>query len=183
MKRYASGGAAAALALAGAAWGNGVAVEIVPEEAAYRVYGRFTTAAAPETVFAVLTDYEGIAGFVSSVETSRVLRRAPGRALIEQRGTGRFLFVTRSVTLTLEVLEARPALVSFRDMDGRQFRRYEGAWRIEPSSGGSAVFYELIAEPYPGLGPRFAARRALKSGARLLLEEVRAEIEKQGRLP
>lgn len=162
-----------------AAAGEPMSVSIVPEEGAYKVGGRFTVAVAAQQAWDVLTDYEGMPRFVSDITTSRVLRRGPDGPTIEQSGSGRFLFVTRSVTLTMAVIEEHPFRISFRDVDGRKFRRYEGAWRIEPSEGGSVITYELLAEPDPSLGPRFAARRVLSANARRLLQEVRDEIERR----
>lgn len=157
----------------------GMTVSIVPDGGSYRVGGAFTVAAAAHQAWDVLTDYEGMPRFVSDITVSRVLRRGPQGPTIEQRGSGRFLFVSRSVTLTMAVVEERPVRISFRDVDGKRFRRYEGFWRIEPTETGSVVTYELLAEPDPSLGPRFAARRVLAANARRLLREVRDEIERR----
>lgn len=169
------------LAVAGSRAGAAepMSVTVTPDEGSYRVGGTFTVGAAAQQAWDVLTDYEGMPDFVSDITASRVLRRGPEGPTIEQSGSGRFLFVSRSVTLTMAVIEERPFLIMFRDVDGRKFRRYEGTWRIEPAEGGSVVTYELLAEPHPSLGPRFAARRVLMANAKRLLQEVRAEIERR----
>lgn len=147
----------------------------------YLLDGEFWAEATPAVAWQVLTDYDGIGGFVSSIRSSRVLRRGTGTAVIEQEGTGRFLLFSRSVKLTLEVREERPKRLDFRDIEGRQFKQYEGSWTIASSSGGCRVGYRLAAQPDPSLGPRFAAKAVLKKNARRLLEEVRAEIEHRAR--
>ena len=150
-------------------------------DGAYLVAGSFRTEAPADKVWAVLTDYEGIGGFVSSISASRVLRRGPGEALIEQEGTGRFLFASRRVKLALEVREEPPSRLSFRLGASAEFARYEGSWRITDGRDCRLVEYELLAEPVPGLGPAFAARRVLRKNVSALLGEVRAEMERRSR--
>ncbi len=101
--------------------------------------------------------------------------------MIEQEGSGRFLFISRQVKLTLKVQEAALARVDFRAIDGQQFKQYQGTWTITGSSDGCSVSYKLMAQPDPVLGPRFAARNVLKKNARRLLSEVRSEIERRAR--
>ena len=150
-------------------------------DGAYHVTGEFSVTAPASAVWEVVTDYDGLASFVSAIKSSRVLQRGAGRATIEQVGSGSFLFISRSVRLTLAVQEDPPLRLSFHEVNGSQFKRYEGAWRIEPSSGGCLVAYDLTAEPVPELGPRFAAKSVLRKNAKRLLEEVRMEIERRVR--
>ena len=149
------------------------------ENGAYKITGGFEARAPASVAWSVLTDYEGLGKFVSSIRSSRVLKRTAHGAVLEQTGAARFLFVSRQVTLTLAVEETPQSRLDFKDADGRQFDRYEGSWTIAPSSAGCRVDYELTALPGPTLGPRFAVKSALKSGARGQLDGVRAEIERR----
>ncbi|MBI3553392.1 MAG: SRPBCC family protein [Elusimicrobia bacterium] len=154
-------------------------VSLRSEGGVYHLDGRFAVNASSALTWEVLTDYDGIGGFVSSILGSRVLRREPGGAVIEQVGSGRFLFFSRRVRLTLAVREEPMARVDFRELSRLQFRQYRGSWRIDASGSGCIVHYELAAEPDPSLGPRFIAKRVLKGNAQRLLDEVRAEIERR----
>lgn len=149
------------------------------DSSAYHLEGRFAVAADAELVWDVLTDYENMGQFVSSIRSSRVVRQEPGGPVIEQEGSGKFLFLSRRVKLTLAVREDRPARIDFRDIEGDRFRKYEGSWRIFPSSSGCIVQYELTAEPDPSLGPKFATKKVLRKNAQRLLEEVRLEIQRR----
>jgi hypothetical protein len=162
---------------------RGAAVSIREDDGTgrYDVSGAFTVAATTDEAWRVLTDYDGIAAFVSSIRKSRVVRRDPEALLVEQEGTGRFLFVSRGFKVTLLVTE-RPGRIDFRDVEGRQFRAYEGSWTIETGDGGCKVAYALTAQPDPSMGPRFAAKRALRRSAERLLDEVRLEIERRARV-
>lgn len=173
--------AAAMLAWAATAAAAGTTVGLAREGDGYRVTAGFETAAPPAAVFAVLTDYEGMTRFVSSLEKSRVLFRDGRKVLLLQRGSGRFLFLRRSVDLTLEVEEEAPARVSFREVGGGAFRLYAGSWTVEPAGTGSAVRYALAAEPEKAFGPRFAARSVLVKNVGTLVDEVREEIARRAR--
>ena len=142
---------------------------------AYEIHGDFTVAASSETIWEVLTDYEGIPSFVDSMRSSRVREtRADGSMLIEQKAVGGMFFLSRTVTILLEVRKMEGGL-TFEDVGRESFWRYEGGWRTESVPGGVKVAYHLIAEPdFPA--PAMVMSRVMKKGARRLLEEVRAEI-------
>jgi hypothetical protein len=52
------------------------------EDKAYTVEAAFEVTADPQIVWAVLTDYEGISSFVSSIRQSTVKRREAGRVVL-----------------------------------------------------------------------------------------------------
>jgi len=167
--------AAAALPVSAARTEPKVSLDVRGAAGAYHVEGAFSVAAPADVAWGVVTDYNGISRFVSSVVESRVLSRRPGVTVLEQVGSGRFFFVSRKVALTLAVTETPRTRVDFRELEGG-FAQYEGSWQILPSQDGCLVGYELTAKPGPGLAPRFAARAALRRGAEELLDEVRREI-------
>lgn len=171
--------AAALTAMLAAAAAAGTTAELKRVGDVYKVTASFETAAPPAAVFAVLTDYEGMTRFVSSMERSRVLCRKGSHVVLLQRGSGRFLWVKRSVALTLEVEEEPPTRVSFREVEGGAFKRYAGSWTVEPAGGGSVVRYDLDAEPDGSLGPRFAARSVLGKNVATLIDEVKLEVERR----
>lgn len=179
-RRLLAAGAAALLAASAVRAQVAVAVS-AGAEGEYRLTGRFGVDARPELAWSVLTDYEGLSGFVSSIRASRVLSRDGEGALIEQEGTGRFLFISRRVRLRLAVRERAPSSLSFEDIDGGQFRVYRGSWTITPEGEGCVVDYELVARPEPSLAPDFAAARALRKSVQRLLGEVREEMGRRAR--
>ncbi len=148
---------------------------------AYELHGTFIVQASTQAVWRVLTDYEGIPSFVSSMKESRVREmRADGSVLVEQKTTGGMVLFKRTVTILLEV-SRQPQSLHFEDVGRESFWRYEGGWTTEEAPGGVKVTYHLIAQP-DFVAPSFVLGRVMKRGARSLLNEVRAEIARRSGL-
>ncbi len=123
----------------------------------------------------VLTDYEGIGRFVSSIRQSTIKRREPGRVLLEQHGVGRAWIVSLPMHVVLDVREQDQRMLVFRDVCGKSFTTYEGTWELTTIGSGTRVRYRLTADP-TGRQPAMLARSALKGSVKKLLDEVRDEI-------
>lgn len=148
--------------------------------AAYEVHGGFTVAASTTAVWSVLADYGSIPAFVSSMKSSRILEtRADGSMLVEQKASGGMLFLSRTVTILLEVRREAQSL-SFEDVGRESFWRFEGGWSVEETAHGVSVTYRLIAQP-DFIAPSMAMSRAMKRGARELLKQVRDEIVRRSK--
>ena len=123
----------------------------------------------------VLTDYEGIGRFVSSIRQSTIQRREAGRVLLEQHGVGRAWVVSLPMHVVLDVREHDQRMLVFRDVCGKSFTTYEGTWELTTIGSGTRVTYRLTADPN-GRQPAMLARSAIKGSVRKLLDEVRHEI-------
>ena len=123
----------------------------------------------------VLTDYEGIGRFVSSIRQSTIQRREAGRVLLEQHGVGRAWIVSLPMHVVLDVREHDQRMLVFRDVCGKSFTTYEGTWELTTIGSGTRVTYRLIADPN-GRQPAMVARSAIKGSVRKLLDEVRVEM-------
>lgn len=146
----------------------------------YHVQGEFQVAAPPAAAWAVVTDYGGIGRFASSIRKSRVVGREPGGALIvEQVGTGSFLFMSRRLAIALRVRELPFEKVYFEQIGREPFAFYEGSWTLTATRAGCRVVYELAVEPGEQAGPGFVAARAIPRNVSRQLDEVRAEIERR----
>ena len=95
----------------------------------------------------VLTDYEGIGRFVSSIRQSTIQRREAGRVLLEQHGVGRAWIVSLPMHVVLDVREHDQRMLVFRDVCGKSFTTYEGTWELTTIGGGTRVTYRLTADP------------------------------------
>jgi hypothetical protein len=146
------------------------------EQGTYVVEGGFTVDAARPVVWAVLTDYEGIHDFVSSIRRSVVTERHPDHLLLLQEGVGRIFVFSKSIHVLLEVREDPERTIAFRDVCGKSFESYAGKWRIEDGDQGLRVSYTLRAKP-AFRQPGFVTRKSMRDNVRRLLEEVRLEIE------
>ncbi len=141
----------------------------------YELHGEFEVSSSSGEVWSVLTDYECLPGFVSSMRSSRVREtREDGSLLVEQKAVGGAFFLTRTVTILLEV-RREPDSLAFEDVGRENFWRYEGGWTTQETEAGVKVSYHLIAQP-DFVVPSLVMGRVMKRGARDLLNEVRAEI-------
>lgn len=129
----------------------------------------------------MLTDYDGIERFVSSMKESRVTRRDDDGILVDQMAVGRVFLFTRRIRTTLRVHEEPPGRIRFEDVLGRDFKSYRGEWRIEERRGAVELVYRLRARPSFSM-PDFVMRGLFRATARDLLTEVRTEIERRAAL-
>lgn len=141
----------------------------------YVVDGVFDVGSTSEAVWQVLTDYEGIERFVSSVSRSAIRTRDTGRVLLEQEGVGRAWFFSTRLHVLLDVQEEDRRTISFRDVCGESFKAYEGRWQISAVPGGTRVTYELRAVP-SGRQPGFIARTVIRKNVESLLGDVKREV-------
>ena len=141
---------------------------------AFRVVAEFDVAHPAAAVRDVLTDYERIPRFMPEVRTSRLRFRAGSIAVVEQELAARFFLFSTTLHLRLEVHEEHN-VISFRDLAGRSFARYEGRWELTEIDGVTRVRYELLAEPAFDV-PAFLFRRALRGNAARMVERLRAEV-------
>lgn len=152
-----------------------VRVGVEHADKTYVVDAAFDVDAPVETVWQVLTDYEGIGTFVSSIRQSTVKQREPGRVVLEQHGVGKAWVISLPMHVVLEIQEHELRRLEFRDICGRSFTAYEGAWELMPVAGGTRVTYRLKADPN-GRQPAMLARAAIRGSVKKLLDEVREEI-------
>ena len=147
---------------------------------AYRIEGSFRVDAAQPVIWAVLTDYDNLSSFVSSMRSSFAARPESGRLFVTQEAVGRAGPFSRALHVVLDVTEEPPGRIEFHDVCGASFRSYAGAWAIDPDGNGVRVTYTLQARPRSSLP--FFARSILASNARGLLEQVRLEMLRRGRV-
>jgi carbon monoxide dehydrogenase subunit G len=141
----------------------------------YVVDAAFDVNAPAPIAWEVLTDYEGIGRFVSSIRYSTIKQREAGRVVLEQHGVGRAWIVSLPMHVVLDVREQDQRVLSFRDLCGKSFTTYEGSWELTTIDGGTRVTYRLKADPN-GKQPAMLARSAIRGSVRKLLDEVRHEM-------
>ncbi|HET9328038.1 MAG TPA: SRPBCC family protein [Candidatus Eisenbacteria bacterium] len=165
--------------LSGAAESGDVTVELDDSTRACGVQGSFIVPVSAVVAWVVLTDYDHIAGFVTSMVSSRAERRSDGSLRVHQVATGSVMagVVRRRVHVELDTREEPPRRIAFTDVLGKDFSSYVGEWLIVPMPDTGAVYvtYRLTAEPHGAIARAFC-RGALRKTTRELLEQVRAEM-------
>ena len=142
---------------------------------AYVVDAAFDVNVPAPLAWEVLTDYEGIGRFVSSIRQSTIKKREAGRVVLEQHGVGRAWIISLPMHVVLDVREQDQRVLAFRDVCGKSFTTYEGTWALSTTAGGTRVTYRLKADPN-GRQPAMLARSAIRGSVKKLLDEVRQEI-------
>jgi hypothetical protein len=142
------------------------------------VEARCRVEASRATAWRVLTDYDGIDGFVSSMKESRVTAREDGWITVEQVAIGRLFLLTRRMRATLRVHEEPQSRIRFQDVLHRDFLLYDGEWRLEERGGSVEIAYRVEARPAFAV-PDLVAREMLRRTVRELLGQVTAEIARR----
>jgi hypothetical protein len=149
-------------------------VTVTEADGVYRVVASFAVAESPDDVIAVLTDYERIPKYLPDVEVSRVIRRTPESALVEQQAVSKFMLFSKRVHLILDVREGA-GTVRFSDRCGKSFAVYEGEWLVTQHDSVTVVDYALSAKPSFDV-PALVLRRLLKRDAADLIDRIKEEI-------
>ena len=144
-------------------------------DSAYVVEAAFDVNVPASITWDVLTDYEGIGRFVSSIRQSTIKSREPGRVLLEQHGVGRAWIISLPMHVVLDVREHNHQSLAFHDICGKSFSVYEGTWALSAIEGGTRVTYRLRADP-TGRQPVMLAKSAIRGSVKQLLDEVRQEM-------
>lgn len=140
----------------------------------FSVSASFAVPESPQSVIAVLTDYERIPRFMPDMQISKVLERTPNGAVVEQQAISRYMLFSKTVHLVLEVHESDGG-IRFRDRSGKSFESYQGAWTVSQHDSLTVVDYQLSARPSFEV-PSFMLKRLLKRDSADLIDRIRAEI-------
>src|SRR5215470_5542316 len=128
-----------------AARADQVNVTVEDSHGRYTVAGELVTIAPPSVAWSVLTDYDHISAFVSSMKTSVAERSDDGRTIVRQAAAAGIFPVRKVVHVALEVREDPERLLVFRDVSGNDFSTYEGEWQMAGDSTGTRIWYRLQA--------------------------------------
>ena len=164
----------------GAAAASAPSVTVTSHAGSYEVRGVFSTRAPLPIVWQVLTDYDHIGSFVSSMSRSEVLSRSGDTLRVRQAADVRAFGVHRTAHLMLAVLERPHYRIEFTDISGEDFSSYVGAWSLRAGPDSTVVSYSLDAAPHAS-APRWISRGIMSHMTSELLSQVRTEIEKRAK--
>jgi len=108
----------------------------------YEVDATGTVQAPPAIVWKVLTTYERMDEFVPDLESCKVLSRNGNEVIVEQFGTARFLFMSRSIHLVVRATETPMTSIDIALISG-DMKHYESHWELipVPETGGTRIVY------------------------------------------
>ena len=136
-----------------------------------------TVNAAPETIYAVVTDFEHYADWVSDLKRIEVVTRDDqGRALEVEFRAAAF---GRSTIYTLHYDYAKaPGELSWRQVQGDLTETLNGRYRFESDGDETKVTYDLEVELLVPI-PTFIKSRAAYRIQTQALRELKAQAEQQ----
>jgi ribosome-associated toxin RatA of RatAB toxin-antitoxin module len=115
------------------------------------VSGEVLVPVSPATAWAVLTDYEGIPGFVPGVRVSRVIERSGNTRVVQQQGEMQANNMRMLFFGTLRITEEPSSGLAVHFLDGT-FRNMHGKWLLEGKRSPVKLAYHLdfdTGTPYP----------------------------------
>ncbi len=135
-------------------------------------------------IWATLTDYDHLAGFIPGMTASRVIeRRSGGLIIVEQTGAVGLLFFSYPIAVTVESREEPPAFIGIRALKGN-LKQLEGAYRIEKVAGKDDEFvlrWSGLIEPSVAV-PFFISVPLMRSNISHQFHGMVSEIERRAAL-
>lgn len=150
-------------------------VSVVKNGEVYSVTAHSTLAADRETIWRVLTDYEGYPAFVPNLSLSRLVNLEPRQ--VEQKGEFGVFFFTREVHATLEIEELPPSRILFRSIEGN-LKSLETELTIAGKGASMTISYESRIVPDFWIPPLIGGP-IVRAAIRGKLQAVAEEIERR----
>ena len=151
-----------------------IVVEVSVDHGQVMVDARFTVAASVRDAWAVMTDFNHMAEFISNLEMSRIVSRSGEPLRIEQKGKAARGLLSFSFESVRDV-----TLVPFESIHTRlisgNLKKLEGYTRLEKDGERTRIVFHGESIPSmwipPAIGPAFIRRETREQ-----FEELRAEI-------
>ena len=133
--------------------------------------------APPATVWKILTTYERMNEFVPDLASSSVLSRNGNEVIVEQTGTARFLFMSKSIHLIVRATEYPISSIDIALIAG-DMKHYESRWELVPiaATGGTRIVYSgrLIPNFYV---PGMLGAKIIRSDIERMMEAVMERLD------
>jgi ribosome-associated toxin RatA of RatAB toxin-antitoxin module len=141
----------------------------------FEVEASGTVKASPATVWKVLTDYESMPDFVPDLTRNKVMSRTGNRAVIEQAGVARFLFLSRPIHLVVLAAEEPISAIDITLVTG-DMKVYTCRWEMTAlPDGGTRIAYsgKMVPKFYvPGMLGSNIIRRDIERMMKAVLERL-----------
>ena len=106
-----------------------------------------------DSIWNVLTDYAHLSELIPNLASSEILSRNSNRVRLKQVGSQKLMGLKFSAQVQLELIENRQlGSLEFHLLKG-DFRRFEGAWKMQELKGGegTCLLYELTVQGCLGM--------------------------------
>jgi ribosome-associated toxin RatA of RatAB toxin-antitoxin module len=162
-------------------WGQGdpIAVTIVRGEGGLLLDSVFYAHSTRSNAWEVLTDFERLSNFVSSIARSSARIVSNNRLLLDQEARWRVLIFGGRSRVLLDTVLTPMSEIEFIDLKRVDFSSYEGRWLIDEVNDRVRVHYHLKVRMHSAF-LNSAAPGLLKETAAKFLGEVCGEIQRRG---
>lgn len=120
------------------------------EKAYFEMQASGIVRATPQQAWKVLTDYGRQHEFVPNLQSTKLISRNGQEAVIEQKGTRGFLFLTQRINLIVRAVEQPFSSIDVSLVSG-DMKLYATRWELTPlgpnGSGGTRITYQGKMEP------------------------------------
>lgn len=154
-------------------------ISVTSQNNVYMIKATFVTAASTAAARKVLSDYENIPKFVSSVSSSKIIEKKDGYIVVKQEGKDGIFLFSKCIHLLLRIKEEENR-ISFEDTLKKDFTIYNGSWDTVEVESGTLITYSLAAKPDFFL-PGIIARESFKQKGKNFCREILSEIDRQTR--
>ncbi len=110
-----------------------------------RIRATITVPCSLEHLWQILTDYDHLATFIPNLTLSRRIDHPQGGIRLEQMGAQCFLNIQFCARVVLDMVEQFPHRLGFDLVEG-DFRRFQGAWSLEPVETEEGQWVQLSYE-------------------------------------
>jgi uncharacterized membrane protein len=180
--RQVSAGLAIVLLTIATAWAGDdrdIDVRVSIDSGVVRVFASLRVEAGMADTWAVMTDFDRMASFISNLKSSRVLSRSGNNLVVEQGGEANFGPLSYKFESTREIRLWPGEGVQSRMLKGNM-ERFEGMTRFTPDGTGTRIRYQ--SESVPGRWiPPLVGTKFIERETREQLSEFRVEIERRKR--
>ena len=165
-------------------WGEDLSVSLQEKgEGIYVLDGAFLVKAPREIVWNVLTDYNHINQFVSSISSSHIKEIRSDHLLVEQEMAAHLLFWERKVSVLLKVEETPFEKIRFEDISKKDFTFNVGYWKIEEKRPGESYIQYHLKMKSNFEVPPIISKGLLEKNIKKLLKELRREMIRRSNNP
>ena len=145
----------------------------------YQIRSSGTVEATPAAVWRILTDYNHLADYLPNLTSTRVVSRSGDRAIVEQLGTARFLFFSRTIRLLVQVHERAPDRIDIGLIEG-DMKVYRASWELSPVAGATGTRVQYTATIVPKFDvPGIVGTSVVKKDVAKMMAAALLRLERQ----
>lgn len=136
------------------------------------------TPLAPTLAWAVLIDFDHMAGFLPNISSSQVMERSDDLLKVMQKGVARFGFFSKDFESIREI-QLTPSVEIRSNNVGGNLKRMQSVMRLQPEGTGTRLTYRADVEPGfwfpPMIGPSLVRHETAEQISAMLREMLRRQ--------